>query len=130
MVLFGRSACTSIKLHEGLLVAAYGSAHLRLFSLVSAPPSLLCEVAAHARWITALDLAPHSSPLLILSAAEDSFVRVWEVIQGDRCTVCELITFINLRIKKKNSLLKFVIYIKMSHENHIQIANGYRIFNT
>lgn len=75
-----RSSCTSLGLWEGMVVAAYGSGHIRLFSTVE--PSLLCEVAAHARWITALDVA--SSANLFLSVSEDSFVRVWEIDCGDR----------------------------------------------
>ena len=40
---------------------------------------MLVEVAAHARWITALDLAPDSGRLL--SVGEDSIVRVWQIAE-------------------------------------------------
>lgn len=40
---------------------------------------MLVEVAAHARWITALDLAPDSGRLL--SVGEDSLVRVWQITE-------------------------------------------------
>lgn len=70
-----RSACTSIKLLEDVVIAAYGSGHIRMFLVRE--PILLCEVAAHARWITALDVAPESR--LALTVAEDSFVRVWQI---------------------------------------------------
>lgn len=83
-----RSACTSVGLWEGMVVAAYGSGHIRLFSTVE--PTLLCEVAAHARWITALDVASHAN--LVLSVSEDSFVRVWEIDSGDR-----VVSFIQIR---------------------------------
>lgn len=58
-----------------MVIAAYGSGHIRMFLVRE--PILLCEVAAHARWITALDVAPESR--LALTVAEDSFVRVWQI---------------------------------------------------
>jgi hypothetical protein len=43
--------------------------------------SLLCEVAAHARWITAIDVALESG--YFLSVSEDSFARVWQISKDD-----------------------------------------------
>lgn len=69
-------ACTSIHIWHKLIVVAYGSGHIRLFS-IHPTAAMLVEVAAHARWITALDLAPDSGRLL--SVGEDSLVRVWQI---------------------------------------------------
>ena len=66
---------TSMVIHRDRLVAANGTGHIRLYSLPSV--GLICEVTAHARWITALDLAPESQ--LLLSTSEDCFVRVWRL---------------------------------------------------
>ncbi|XP_048365147.1 WD repeat-containing protein 54 [Sphaerodactylus townsendi] len=68
--------CSSVKLWNGVIVAGYGSGQIRLYEAASG--TLRAEVAAHARWIYALDLAPLSGKLL--SAAEDSFVAVWELM--------------------------------------------------
>jgi len=53
---FGRYACTSVALWSDLIVGAFGSGHIRIFS--SLKGSLLSEVTAHARWINAIDVAP------------------------------------------------------------------------
>ncbi|KAM3831526.1 WD repeat-containing protein 54 isoform 2-T2 [Vipera latastei] len=65
--------CSSVKLWNGLVAAGYGDGQIRLYE--AAQGTLRAQVSAHARWIYALDLAPLSGKLL--SAAEDSFVRVW-----------------------------------------------------
>ncbi|KAF7252372.1 WD repeat-containing protein 54 [Varanus komodoensis] len=69
------STCSSVKLWNGVIVAGYGNGQIRLYEAASG--TLRAEVNAHARWIYALDLAPHSGKLL--SAAEDSFVQVWKL---------------------------------------------------
>jgi hypothetical protein len=43
--------------------------------------SLICEVAAHARWITAIDVALETGHFL--SVSEDSFARVWQISRED-----------------------------------------------
>ncbi|BES96294.1 WD domain, G-beta repeat [Nesidiocoris tenuis] len=80
-------ACTSIKMWKGVLAAGYGSGHIRLFSINDnrREVSLAVEVAAHAKWITALDVAPESG--FILSVSEDSFAKVWHVTKKDSLTV-------------------------------------------
>ncbi|KAJ6658548.1 hypothetical protein lerEdw1_019936 [Lerista edwardsae] len=65
--------CSSVKLWNGIVAAGYGDGHIRLYEAASG--TLRAKVAAHARWIYALDLAPLSGKLL--SGAEDSFVQVW-----------------------------------------------------
>ena len=66
-----RYACTSVALWSDLIVAAFGSGHIRIFS--SAKGSLLAEVTAHAKWINAIDVAPatgmvckHNNKLMIM----------------------------------------------------------------
>ncbi|KAK9500340.1 hypothetical protein O3M35_001621 [Rhynocoris fuscipes] len=81
------SACTSIKMWRGLLVAGYGSGHIRLFTINDSQRevSLTVEVCAHAKWITAIDVAPESG--YILSVSEDSFAKIWQISKGDHTTV-------------------------------------------
>ncbi|CAG5922352.1 unnamed protein product [Menidia menidia] len=67
--------CSSVKLWKGTVVAGYGTGLIRLYEAITG--ILHAEVNAHARWIYSLDIAPFSG--LLLSAAEDSFVRVWNV---------------------------------------------------
>ena len=55
------------------VVAAYASGHVRLLSLVT--NSIVAEIAAHSRSITAL--AVHPQLPYVVSVAEDSWVRAW-----------------------------------------------------
>lgn len=73
---------------------AYGSGHIRLFS-VHPTAAMLVEVAAHARWITALDLAPDSGRLL--SVGEDSLVRVWQIREDQPMVIVKI--FLNMTRK-------------------------------
>ncbi|XP_060763150.1 WD repeat-containing protein 54 [Neoarius graeffei] len=68
-------SCSSVKLWKGTVIAAYGTGQIRLYEGITG--ILHAEVNAHARWIYSLDIAPF--PGLLLSAAEDSFVRVWHL---------------------------------------------------
>ena len=40
---------------DDLVIAAYGSGHIRVFNSKTA--TILCEVCAHSRWINAIDLS-------------------------------------------------------------------------
>lgn len=76
-------------LWNSIIIAAYGSGHIRLFTLTaSSNPLLLVEVAAHARWITAIDVATDEGT--ILSVSEDSFVKVWDIIENNRTVYIHL----------------------------------------
>ncbi len=50
-----REPCTSLGLWRGLIIAAFGDGHLRVFDMENG--RMYVEVAAHARWINALDVA-------------------------------------------------------------------------
>ena len=52
---FHSESCTSLGLWKGLIVASYGDGHLRVFDMETG--RMFIEVAAHARWINALDVA-------------------------------------------------------------------------
>ncbi|XP_033828714.1 WD repeat-containing protein 54 [Periophthalmus magnuspinnatus] len=67
--------CSSVKLWKGTVAAGYGTGQIRLYEAVTG--ILHVEINAHARWINSLDIAPFSG--LLLSAAEDSLVRVWHM---------------------------------------------------
>ena len=50
--------CTSVCLWNNLVVGGYGSGHIRVFS--AATGKMMVEIAAHARWIHAIDVAPET----------------------------------------------------------------------
>ena len=52
---FPSECCTSLGFWRGLIVASYGDGHLRVFDMETG--RMYVEVAAHARWINALDVA-------------------------------------------------------------------------
>ena len=52
---FARVPCTSVCLWNNLVVGGYGSGHIRIFSTETG--KIRAEIAAHARWIHALDVA-------------------------------------------------------------------------
>lgn len=60
------------KIAKGLIIAGYGSGHIRLFSIPVG--AIVAEVTAHAGWITGMDLAVVSG--LLVTSSEDGFVRV------------------------------------------------------
>ena len=60
---------------QGVLIAGYGSGHIRLFNLAGG--NIICQVSAHNGWITGMDLASQSG--LLLTCAEDGYVRVWQL---------------------------------------------------
>jgi len=67
--------CIWNKYKEGIVAAGFGSGHIRLFSIPDG--RIMCEIAAHNGWITGMDLASQSG--LLLSCAEDGYVRVWQL---------------------------------------------------
>uniref|UniRef100_A0A671RHK3 WD repeat-containing protein 54-like n=1 Tax=Sinocyclocheilus anshuiensis TaxID=1608454 RepID=A0A671RHK3_9TELE len=69
------TSCSSVKLWKGTVIAGYGTGQIRLYEGVTG--ILHAEVNAHARWIYSLDIAPFTG--LLISAAEDSWVRVWHL---------------------------------------------------
>ncbi|KAE8292303.1 WD repeat-containing protein 54 [Larimichthys crocea] len=79
-------SCSSVKLWKGTVVAGYGTGQIRLYEAVTG--ILHAEVNAHARWIYSLDIAPFSG--LLLSAAEDSLVRVWHLTMTPETTMWRL----------------------------------------
>lgn len=64
---------------KDFILCAYGSGHIRVFGTQTW--SLICEVAAHARWITATDMALETG--YFLSVSEDSFAKVWQISKED-----------------------------------------------
>ena len=60
------------RIEKGVIVAGYGSGHLRVFSANSG--AIVAEATAHAGWITGMDLANASG--LLATCSEDGFVRV------------------------------------------------------
>uniref|UniRef100_A0A8C2B4I5 WD repeat domain 54 n=1 Tax=Cyprinus carpio TaxID=7962 RepID=A0A8C2B4I5_CYPCA len=75
------TCCSSVNLWNGTVIAGYGTGQIRLYEGVTG--ILHAEVNAQARWIYSLDFAPFTGlereELCLISAAEDSWVRVWHV---------------------------------------------------
>ncbi|XP_064600424.1 LOW QUALITY PROTEIN: WD repeat-containing protein 54-like [Liolophura sinensis] len=71
--------CSSLAVWKDIVVGGYGSGHIRIFSITTG--KMAAEVAAHARWINSVDVSPDTG--LVLSASEDSFVRVWQLSAGE-----------------------------------------------
>lgn len=67
--------CPSVRLWQGAVAAGYGDGQVRLYE--AATGALHVQISAHARAISALDLAPKTGKLL--SAAEDTFVHIWQL---------------------------------------------------
>ncbi|CAG2166385.1 unnamed protein product [Oppiella nova] len=70
-------SCNCLALFKNYLCAGYGSGHLRVFDIQN--KQIISEVSAHAKWVTAIDVAPETG--LILSTSEDSFVRIWKLCE-------------------------------------------------
>jgi len=68
---------SSLCLWKDVIVAGYGTGHLRIYSTASS--NLTAEVSAHARQITAIDVSEKG---LLISGSEDTFVRGWQLIAG------------------------------------------------
>uniref|UniRef100_A0A1B6EGE5 WD repeat-containing protein 54 beta-propeller domain-containing protein n=1 Tax=Clastoptera arizonana TaxID=38151 RepID=A0A1B6EGE5_9HEMI len=84
------SACTNVKFWQDYLIAGYGSGHIRLFYVNKNNEvviNLLAEVVAHARWITALDIASQNG--YILTVSEDSFIRIWAIEKHEKTTMVQ-----------------------------------------
>uniref|UniRef100_A0A8D2DZ69 WD repeat domain 54 n=1 Tax=Sciurus vulgaris TaxID=55149 RepID=A0A8D2DZ69_SCIVU len=67
--------CPSVQLWQGIIAAGYGNGQVRLYEATTG--TLHVQINAHARAISALDLAPEAGKLL--SAAEDTFVHIWKL---------------------------------------------------
>ncbi|XP_069697536.1 WD repeat-containing protein 54-like [Periplaneta americana] len=74
--------CTSLKMWKDFVLCGYGSGHIRVFDTKTA--GLVSEIAGHARWITAIDIAPGTGYLL--SVSEDSFAKVWHISRDGKVT--------------------------------------------
>lgn len=75
--------CASVRVWRDLVLAGYATGHLRIFSTESC--QLMTEVAAHARWVSAIDVAPDTG--LAMSVSEDSFVRIWQLDHENSSTI-------------------------------------------
>ena len=73
---FGEFPITTLaiwnRIAQGVVVAGYGSGHIRIFSVTSG--AIVAEATAHAGWITGMDSANSSG--LLVTCSEDGFVRV------------------------------------------------------
>ncbi|KAL3863915.1 hypothetical protein ACJMK2_005636 [Sinanodonta woodiana] len=69
---------SSIGVWKSVIVASYGNGQIKVYNAKTGKVGAV--VNAHARWINALSVAKGTG--LVLTASEDSFVRVWQLIDG------------------------------------------------
>ncbi|XP_020627702.1 WD repeat-containing protein 54-like [Orbicella faveolata] len=67
--------CSSLCFYKDLIIGGFATGHIRVFSASSG--AMCIEACAHARWISAMDICLEAG--LLISASEDSFVRVWKL---------------------------------------------------
>ncbi|KAK2168720.1 hypothetical protein NP493_1222g00053 [Ridgeia piscesae] len=70
--------CSAVSIWNDLIVAGYSSGHMRVFN--ASTGRLHIEIAAHARWITAIDIAKKVGE--VISVAEDTFLHIWQLKPG------------------------------------------------
>lgn len=75
--------CSSVCLYKNLIIGGFATGHIRVFSALTG--TMLIEVCAHARWINAMDISVEAG--LLVSASEDTFVRVWKISADDNPTM-------------------------------------------
>lgn len=75
--------CSSVGQFRDTVIGSYGSGHIRVFSADTG--KIRAEVTAHARWITAMDIAPANG--LVVTASEDTYVKVWQIKTGENTSV-------------------------------------------
>nr|XP_053637687.1 WD repeat-containing protein 54-like isoform X1 [Cherax quadricarinatus] len=78
-------AVTCLAAWEGQVLAGYLSGHLRIFNLQNG--KIVAEVCAHVQSITGLDVAQDTG--LVLTASEDTFLRVWQLNLDSSCLPIE-----------------------------------------
>lgn len=79
--------CSTIIMWKNVIVAGFGNGQIRLYSAETG--KLAAQVNAHARWVTALDVASDNG--MLLSASEDSYVRVWQLKEGNQMPEIEYV---------------------------------------
>lgn len=70
------SLCTSARMRGNHLFTAYSTGHIRIYDLVSC--TMCVQIAAHARWINALEV--HPGGMVFATAAEDTTIQVWDFV--------------------------------------------------
>ncbi|XP_035128105.1 WD repeat-containing protein 54 isoform X2 [Callithrix jacchus] len=78
--------CPSVQLWQGIIAAGYGNGQVHLYEATTG--NLHVQINAHARAISALDLAPEVGKLL--SAAEDTFVHIWKLSRSPESSYIEV----------------------------------------
>ena len=74
------SLCAALRMRGCHLYCAYSTGHVRIFDLVSC--SLSVQIAAHARWIHAIEIHPNGTHFA--TAAEDTTINVWAFYEGPK----------------------------------------------
>ncbi|KAL9982873.1 hypothetical protein ACROYT_G004983 [Oculina patagonica] len=75
--------CSSVCFYKDYIIGGFATGHIRVFSISTG--ALCIEACAHARWISGLDICVEAG--LLVSASEDSFVRVWKISADDSPTM-------------------------------------------
>ncbi|EOD06584.1 hypothetical protein EMIHUDRAFT_106816 [Emiliania huxleyi CCMP1516] len=72
--------CTSLRIRGRTMLAAYSTGRVRVFDVDA--KRCVAVVAAHARWINALEVHPGRG--IFACASEDGYVSVWDLEPGRR----------------------------------------------
>ena len=70
--------CTAVRIRRNMLLSGYCTGHVRVHDLTSR--SLLVQIAAHARWVNAIEVHPMRD--VMATVAEDCTVSVWRLPDG------------------------------------------------
>jgi hypothetical protein len=72
------SLCTAVRMRRGVLLTAHASGQVRLYDLAN--KCIMAQIAAHARWINALEVHPARD--MFATASEDATISVWRLPEG------------------------------------------------
>lgn len=87
--------CTGIQIVKDVAVTAFGSGHVRLYSLKNGF-NKMAEIAAHSKGVSALHACEDKGSIVFATASEDCSVFIWKydiefsAIKGERIKDCLL----------------------------------------
>ncbi|XP_039254440.2 WD repeat-containing protein 54-like [Styela clava] len=83
-----RYPCTALcLLNDGLLAASYYTGHIRIFDAPT--QEMLAEITAHVAPISSMDCYNARGHSILLSASEDTYLRVWKISKTDKLKISQ-----------------------------------------
>jgi len=81
--------CTSVKLaNDEILAAGYLMGFIKIINPISGV--VLAHINAHSRIITSIDIIQSDKDVHLISASEDSFIRIWKITPGNNLEVQQI----------------------------------------